>query len=109
MSSRAAVLRLQLGGAGEQEFESREGVVVLQRFLREAVEPFEDVAEDGVEERLFCREAAVERRRADAGGSGDLVHARLQALVGEEPAGGVEDPFAVGRSVAAQLGFGRHS
>ena len=44
-----------------------------------------------VEQGLAVREVAVDRRPSDAGRLGDVVHARLLSLDGEDPRGPVED------------------
>ena len=68
----------------------------------------EHVAEDRVHERLLRCEAAVQRAGPDAGFARDVVHARLEPVLEEEPAGSVEDPLAVGSRVAAQVRLARH-
>ena len=44
-----------------------------------------------VEQGLAVREVAVDRRPSDSGRLGDVVHARLLSLDGEDPRGPVED------------------
>jgi drug/metabolite transporter (DMT)-like permease len=54
----------------------------------------ERLAEDGIDERLAGRVAAVHRGPGDLRGLGDPLHAS-RGILGEQPAGGTQDPLLV--------------
>ena len=58
--------------------------------------------EDRREQVVLRREAAEDRRDADAGAFGHLRHAGLEAVLGEDGARGLENEAAVALGVGAQ-------
>ena len=63
--------------------------------------------EDRVDELLLGREAAKQRRLADAGGLRDLRGRDVEPALGEDLRRGLEDAVAVARGVGAQRGCDR--
>ena len=94
-----------LGHRGDDHLhEPFPGILGGERALDDRLQLVEAILEDRVHERLLGREAAIQRAHPDARAAGDLVHADIQAVLGEGAAGGLDDPLAVALRVASKGG-----
>ncbi len=64
--------------------------------------------EHRLDERLAVREAAVEGPDPDAGGRGDVLDRDVDAALGEQGLGGLDDALAIALGVSAKGAGGGH-
>src|SRR3954470_12805988 len=109
----AAVARLELRAVLEVEAERVPRVRHLERLLGDLAERLDALREQRIDQRLLVGEAPVDRADADARVAGDVVQRDAQPPLGEQLAGGLEDPDPVALGVLAQRllrgGDGCHS
>ena len=99
----SGVARCRLRVATEQRLERGERLVVLLECLTSACgEETELLTQEFHQQRLFCREVAVDRAHTDAGLSGDVVDLRVRSVFSENATRAFKDPLAIATGVGAQ-------
>ena len=98
----ALIPRIQFPDAKQYGAESEPGVVGGAALGDDRATRRHLVGEGGLHERLPGREAPVQRRRPHPRAACDLAHRHLEATLGEETPGSLEDPLAVVRGIRPQ-------
>ncbi len=99
----SGVARRRLRVATQQRLERGERfVVLLERLTSPCGEETELLTQELHQQRLFCREVAIDRADTDAGLSGDVVDLRVRPVLGENATRAFEDPLAIATGVGAQ-------
>jgi hypothetical protein len=106
------VARCRLRVATQEVLDNGEGLAVLfERVARPRAKQPKLLAQELHQQRLFCREVAVDRTDADARLAGYVVDLCVRTVLGKHSPRALEDPLAVSACVRTQraLGIGQHS